>query len=126
MTASLARSGATFRRSCRRRGNATPLRATTNMMTSGNRNFEEPTSMSEQRFKEGVASILDELEQLYSQDKVGAIQINIALRDGGVRTLKAYDNGFRVLLVAAAAIGQREAFEATEVTIEESWRAPGD
>lgn len=81
--------------------------------------------MSEQRFKQGVASILDELEQLYSKDKIGAIQINIALRDGNVRTLKAYDSGFRVLLVAAASIGQRKAFEDTEVTVEEHWRSPG-
>ena len=80
--------------------------------------------MSEECFKQGVASILDELEQLYSQDKIGAVQINIALRDGDVRTLKAYDTGFRVLLVAAASIGQREAFEATEVKVEEHWRSP--
>jgi hypothetical protein len=78
-----------------------------------------------ERLKHGMASILGELETLYSQDLIGAVQINIALRDGNVRTLKAYDDGFRVLLVAAAAIGQREAFEATEVTRDEGWRALG-
>lgn len=78
-----------------------------------------------ERLKHGMALILGELETLYAQDLIGAVQINIALRDGNVRTLKAYDDGFRVLLVAAAAIGQREAFEATEVTRDEGWRAPG-
>lgn len=82
--------------------------------------------MSSERLKQGMASILGELETLYSRDMIGAVQINIALRDGNVRTLKAYDDGFRVLLVAAAAIGQREAFETTEVMREESWRAPGE
>src|SRR5258707_12068244 len=59
-----------------------------------------------ERLKHGMAAILGELENLYAQDLIGAVQINIALRDGNVRTLKAYDDGFRILLIAAAAIGQ--------------------
>ena len=79
----------------------------------------------ENRWRHGMALILGEMENLYSADQIGAVQINIVLRDGNVRTLKAYASGFRVLLVAAAAIGQREAFEATEVTPDVgNWRMP--
>lgn len=73
-----------------------------------------------------MATILGELETLYAADKIGALQINIALRDGNVRTLKSYDDGFRILLIAAAAIGQREAFDATAVTPDsDNWHIPG-
>ncbi len=80
-----------------------------------------------ERLKHGMAAILGELENLYAQDLIGAVQINIALRDGNVRTLKAYDDGFRILLIAAAAIGQREAFDSAEVTRDpDSWHMPGE
>jgi hypothetical protein len=69
-----------------------------------------------ERLQHGMAHILGELESLYAQEKIGAVQINIVLRDGNVRTLKCHDDGFRILLIAAAAIGQREAFDAAAVT----------
>src|SRR5258707_10603324 len=79
-----------------------------------------------ERLKHGMAAILGELENLYAQDLIGAVQINIALRDGNVRTLKAYDDGFRILLIAAAAIRQREAFDSPEVTRDPHiWHIPG-
>jgi superfamily I DNA and RNA helicase len=79
--------------------------------------------MATERLRQGMASILGELESLYAKDAIGAVQINIALRDGDIRTLKCYDDGFRVLLVAAAAIGQREAFESIEVERDpDNWR----
>lgn len=68
--------------------------------------------MNAEQWKRRMAYILGQLETLYSQDKIGAVQINMALRDGDICTLEAYDTGFRVLLVAAAAVGQQEAFEA--------------
>lgn len=84
----------------------------------------EMTDPSEQ-LKIGMANILGELENLYSRDEIGAIQINIALRNGDVRTLKAYDSGFRILLIAAATIGQREAFDSAAVTPDEdNWHIP--
>lgn len=79
------------------------------------------------RYKSGLATILGELETLYAKDQIGALQINIALRDGNVRTLKAYDDGFKILLIACASIGQREAFDAATVTPDaDNWQiAPG-
>jgi hypothetical protein len=65
------------------------------------------------RFKEGLGSILGELELLFAKDQIGGIVVSIALRDGNVRSLGVYDDGFKILLIAAAAIGQREAIEAT-------------
>lgn len=63
------------------------------------------------RLKRGMASILDELESLYAEGKIGAVSIAIALRSGDVRHLTAYDNGFRIVLIGAAAIAQREVVE---------------
>jgi hypothetical protein len=71
--------------------------------------------MTSEQLKQGMASILGELEGLFAQDKIGAVQINIALRDGNVRTLRCFDDGFRNLLVAAAAFGLRHAFDSADV-----------
>lgn len=70
---------------------------------------------AKERMRRGMAEILGELETLFSRDEIGAVQINIALRSGDIRTLKVYDDGFKLLLIAAAAIGQREAFDAATV-----------
>lgn len=78
------------------------------------------------RWREGMAAILGELEQLYAADAIGAVQINIALRDGNVRTMKAHDNGFRILLIAAAAIGHHETIDrAAQRPDAGNWSAPG-
>lgn len=58
-----------------------------------------------------MAEIFSELNRLYDADEIGAVHISIARRDGDVRTLKAYDDGFKILLIAAAAIGAKEALE---------------
>lgn len=65
--------------------------------------------MSEDRFKRGMADILGELETLFAKDEIGAVQINIALRSGDIRTMRVYAPNFKLLLIAAAAIGQKEA-----------------
>jgi hypothetical protein len=72
---------------------------------------------SSERLRRSLASIQSELEQLYAADKIGAVQVNIVLRSGDVRTFKCSDDGFRFLLLAATAIGQREALDdANDVT----------
>lgn len=78
----------------------------------------------QERMRRGMADILNELEQMYSLDLIGAVQINIALRDGGVRTLRCYDDGFKLMLIAAAAIGQHEALQVPSVERDpENWEA---
>lgn len=63
------------------------------------------------RWRRGMAEIFSELNRLYDADEIGAVHICIARRDGDVRTLRAYDDGFKILLIAAAAIGQKETME---------------
>lgn len=65
--------------------------------------------MTDAEFRRSMSSILGELETLYSADQIGAVQINIALRNGDVRSLCCHDDGFKILIIAAAAIGQHEA-----------------
>ncbi len=67
------------------------------------------------RWRRGMADILGELEALFTRDEMGAVQISIALRNGDIRTLSSYDDGFRILLIAAASIGQREAIEGCQI-----------
>lgn len=69
----------------------------------------------EAQWRRGMADILDELNKLFDADEIGAVHISVVRRDGDVRTLQAFDNGFRILLIAAAAIGQREALEAATI-----------
>ena len=79
----------------------------------------------EERWRHGMASILGELEQLYDRDEIGAVSISIALRDGNVRHLSSYDTGFRILLVAAAAIGLKNATDYAPLTPDpENWHEP--
>lgn len=78
------------------------------------------------RLKRDMASMLDVVETLYATDRIGAIQICIALRDGNVRTMLAYDDGFKILMIAAASIGQRDALDACQVQHDPaSWEEPG-
>ena len=67
------------------------------------------------RWRQSMAEIFDELNRLYDADLIGAVQINVAKRDGDIRVLAAHDDGFRILLIAAAAIGQKEAMDAARV-----------
>ena len=56
-----------------------------------------------------LAINLDELQALFMANDIGGLQINIIRRNGDVRTLMWHDDGFKILLVAAGAIGQYEA-----------------
>lgn len=71
---------------------------------------------------EGMATILSELEARFSADEIGAVQINMVLRDGTVRTMQAWDNGFALLMVAAVSIGQDEAKVAIKKAPPTVWR----
>lgn len=66
---------------------------------------------TEAEWRRGMADIFAELNQLYDADEMGAVQINIVRRNGDIRTLRAFDQGFKLLMIAAAAIGQRESIE---------------
>lgn len=79
------------------------------------------------RMRRGMAGILGELETLFANDEIGAVQINIARRDNTVRTLFACGDGFRMLLIAAAAIGHAEAVSNVIGNPEGlDWHAAGD
>lgn len=67
--------------------------------------------ISKEQWRRGMAEIFAEMNQLYDADEIGAVQINIVKRDGNIRVLHAYDDGFKILLIAAAAIGQRNALD---------------
>ena len=67
--------------------------------------------IGQDRWRRGMAEIFGELNRLYDADEIGAVIISIARRDGDLRTLKAYDNGFKILLIAAAAIAAKESME---------------
>ena len=74
------------------------------------------------RLKRSMALILSELEQLFERNELGAVSIAIALRNGDVRHLTAYDNGFRIVLIGAAAIAARETVEMAVVDRDpDSW-----
>jgi hypothetical protein len=78
------------------------------------------------RFKRGMASIIDEMTALYARDEIGAVSISIVLRTGDVRHLTAYDNGFKINLIGAAAIAQREVLDnAVRDPDPGNWHMPG-
>ncbi len=78
------------------------------------------------RLKRGMASILGELEMLWTRDEIGAVSIAIALRSGDVRHLIAHDNGFRIVLIGATALAHREAIEgAVREPDAENWHMAG-
>lgn len=77
------------------------------------------------RWRRSMATIFEELNALYDADEIGAVQLNIALRDGDVRVLRAYDDGFKILLIAAAAIGQRESLDVARTERDaDGWEEP--
>lgn len=80
---------------------------------------------AKEQWRHGMASVLGELEELYARDQIGAVSISIAYRDGNVRHLKCYDDGFRILLIAAAAIGLKEATELPMARDPGDWFIPG-
>ena len=63
------------------------------------------------RVKRGMASILGELETLFGKDDIGAVSIAVVRRDGNVRHLTCFDDGFRIMLIGATGIAHREAIE---------------
>lgn len=84
-----------------------------------------PQKPVEDRWRRGMASILGELEKLYDRDEIGAVSICIALRDGNIRHLQSYGSGFRILLIAAAAVGLKEATDAPQRDADaENWHTP--
>ena len=77
------------------------------------------------RWRRGMASILSELEELYMQDKMGAVSIAIALRTGDVRHLISYDNGFRIVLIGATAIAHKAVMDGASATPDsDNWHIP--